>query len=173
MKRKIIFTALLCALLFTLLGCGMTNKLQTITISIGDSSGMFNLQGAGGTLQLKVTGNYSNSKTHDLTNVATYTIVPDGNALVDDGFGGLSQIPLLDPPQTITLSKTGLATAVDPFACTWINLESDPTKTAKWALTGSYKVTASFGGVTSQPVYIAVASAVVGGANNGACGPTS
>ena len=170
MKRKIIFTALLCALLFTLLGCGMTNKLQTITISISDSSGLFNVQGEGGTLQLTVTGNYSNSKTHDLTNVATYTIVPDGNYLAADG---VTEFALLDPPQTITLSKTGLATAVDPFVCTWINLESDPTKTAKWALTGSYKVTASFGGVTSQPVYIAVASAVVGGNNNGACGPSS
>lgn len=170
MKRKPFITALLCALLATtLLGCGMTNKLQTIEISVAGNGGLFNVQGEGGTLQLVVTGNYSNSKTHDLTNVATYTIVPDGNYLDSDG---VTEFPLLDPPQTITLSKTGLATAVDPFVCTWINLESDPTKTAKWALTGSYKVTASFGGVTSQPVYIAVASAVVGGANNGQCGPS-
>lgn len=173
MKRKIIFTALLCALLFTLLGCGASNKLQTITISIADSGGLFNVQGEGGTLQLKVTGNYSNSKTHDLTNVATYTIVPNGEYVTDDGLGNFVYFPLLDPPQTITLNKTGMATAVDPFVCTWVNLESDPTKTAKWALSGSYKVTATFDGITSQPVYIAVASAVVGGQNNGACGPTS
>lgn len=170
MKRKLISTGLLSLLLLSLLGCGMTNKLQTITVSIAGSGGLFNVRGEGGILQLKVTGNYSNSKTHDLTNVATYTIVPDGNYLDSDG---VTEFPLLDPPQTITLSKTGLATAVDPFVCTWINLETDTTKAPKWALTGSYKVTASFGGVTSQPVYIAVASAVVGGANNGQCGPSN
>ena len=169
MKRKSLISALGFVLLaISLLGCGGSNKLQTITLTIGGQGGLFNVKGEGGTLQLKATGNYSNSKTHDLTNVVTYTIVPNGDYLLSDG---VSVAPLLDPPLSITLSKTGLATAVDPFVCTWENLESDPVKAPKWALVGSYKVTAAFDGIVSQPAYIAVASAVVGGNNNGACGP--
>jgi len=91
--RKPLIAALGCALLATsLLGCGGSNKLQSITLGIGGTGGFFNLAGIGGTLQLKATGNYSNSKTHDLTNVSTYTVVPDG--LDSNG------APLNAPPST-------------------------------------------------------------------------
>ncbi len=163
MKRKTLIAALGYALLATsLLGCGGSNKLQSITLSIGGGGGLFNLVGIGGTLQLKATGNYSNSKTRDLTNVVTYTVVPDG---VDSG-----GFPLPAPPLTATMSPTGLMTAVDPADCTWVNLEPDPAKAPAWALTGSYKVTATFQGITSQPVFVGVASAA-GPPPTGACGP--
>lgn len=163
MKRKTIFTAMLGTLLaLTLLGCGGSNKLQTIEISIGDSNTMYNLKGIGGTLQLKVTGNYSSGKTHDLTNTATYSIVPDP-ALSPD-------LPV--PPLTVTLSNTGLLTAVQPGICTWENVQPDPTKVQSdpiWVIDGDYVVTASFDGVTSQQVFVTVASAA--DPTTGTCGP--
>ena len=163
MKRKTLFTALLCGLLATtLLGCGGSNKLQSIELNIGDGSGLFNLAGIGGTLQLKATGTYGSTKTKDLTNKVTYTVVPVGTDI-----GGN---PLNAPPLTVTMSPTGLMTAVDPAVCTWENIQPDPDKDPAWVLDGSYKVTASFDGITSQPVYVGVASAA-GPPPTGACGP--
>ncbi|MFY9562403.1 MAG: hypothetical protein WAQ52_19390 [Terriglobales bacterium] len=161
MKRKTLIAALGCALLATgLLGCGATNKLQTITLSVGGSGGLFNLKGIGGTLQLVATGNYTNSQTRDLTNVVTYSVIPDPN------YGFL----LPAPPQTVTMSPTGLMTAVQPAVCTWHDTEPDPTKTPTWVITNDYIVTASFQGVTSQQAFVAVASAA-GDAPDGSCGP--
>ena len=79
MKRKSLITALGCGLLaISLLGCGGSNHLQSITLSIGGTNGFFNLVGIGGTLQLKATGEYGSTKTKDLTNVVTWSVVPDG-----------------------------------------------------------------------------------------------
>ena len=177
MKRKTFFTALLCAILaVTLLGCGGSNKLQTITLSIGGQGGTFNLQGIGGTLQLKATGNYSSTKTHDLTNDVTYTIVVDPVNGID-----AFDFPLLPPPQTVTLSRTGLLTAVEPATCTWVDVSADPDKPS-WFISGDYMITATFEGVTSQPVFVAVASSAGNPVNNDVeppdnnpnalCGPT-
>ena len=81
-KRKTLFAALACALLvFSMLGCGISNHLQSITLSaktLPVSGGLYNLAGWGGTLQMVATGNYSSSQTHDLSNVVTYTVTPDG-----------------------------------------------------------------------------------------------
>jgi hypothetical protein len=171
-NRKTFITALGCALLATtLLGCGGSNKLQSITLGIDGNSGLFNVAGIGGTLQLKATGNYSSTKTHDLTNVVTYSVVPDGDYVIDDGAGNVQFFPLPSPPMTVTMSPTGLMTAVDPFVCTWQNLQPDPTKPPSWVLAGSYKVTATFQGITSQPVFVGVASAA-GPPPTGACGPS-
>jgi hypothetical protein len=162
--RKKLFLALTLALAFVgLLGCGTSNHLKTILLTSGSSTGTFNVKGIGGVLQLKAIGNYSSTQTHDLTNVATYVVTPTGG---DSNTGAA----LLAPPLTLTMSTTGMATAVDPAACSWINLQPDPLKPAAWALTGAYKVVASFQGITSQPVFIAVASAA-GPAPTGACGP--
>jgi hypothetical protein len=160
-KRKSLISALGFVLLATsLLGCGGSNKLQTIMLTVGGSGGLFNVKGIGGTLQLKVVGNYSNSKTKDLTNVATYSVTPDPLG-----------IPLPAPPLTVTMSNTGLMTAVEPAVCTWHDAEPDPTQNKPaWVLTGSYIVTASFQGVTSQQAFVAVASATGDGPSN-ACGP--
>ncbi len=164
--RTKLMAALASALsLLGLLGCGETNHLQSITLSSNGTSvsgGFINLQGEGGTLQLKATGNYSSTKTHDLTNVVTYTVTPVGT----DDLG----VPLPNPPQTVQFSPTGLVTAVEPFVCSWEDLSSDPTAPS-WFLAGSYKITVTFQGITSQPLYVAIASSA-GTDPNGACGPS-
>ena len=67
----------------------------------------------------------------------------------------------------VTVSSTGLVTAVVPFVCSWTNVGGS---TPAYQLTGSYKIVASFQGVTSQPVYVGVASQG-GDGPSGACGP--
>jgi len=161
--RKKVFVALSIALsFFGLLGCGTSNHLQTIMLTSGSSSGTFNVKGIGGTLQLKAIGNYSSKNTHDLTNVVTYVVTPTGT----DSNG--TALPAT--PQTLTMNVTGMATAVDPAACTYSNLQPDPALPAAWVLTGSYQVVATFQGISSQPVFIGVASAA-GPPPTGACGP--
>jgi hypothetical protein len=169
--RKKLFVALSIALAFVgLLGCGTSNHLQTITLSAAGTSGLFNVKGEGGTLQLVATGNYSSSKTHDLTNVVTYTMTASGSQIAS--LSPTTYAPLPAPPQTATMSKTGLVTAVQPFACTWHDGEPNPNKDNKpsWFLAGSYQVVATYQGVTSQPVFVGVASAAGDGPSN-ACGP--
>ena len=165
--RTKLFAALLSALsLLGLLGCGQTNHLQTITLSAAGSGGFFNVKGEGGILQLVATGNYSNSKTKVLTHVVTYTMTPNG--FVNDGS---------NPPATPltalsgTISTTGQVTAVAPFVCTWHDAEPDITANKPaWVLYGSYQVVATLEGVTSQPLFVGVASAAGDGPSS-ACGP--
>ena len=161
--RKHIAIALLMALTFLgLPGCGTTNHLQTITLSAAGSSGLFNVKGEGGTLQLVAKGNYSSTQTRDLTNVVTYTVTPTGNSLTG---------PLPAPPLTMSFSKTGLLTATPPFACSWTDLEPDKTQNKPaWFLDGSYQVVATTQGISSQPIFVAVASSSGDGPNS-ACGP--
>jgi len=163
-------TTILAALLSTALlipGCGdpAIGKLQTITLSAQASSttgGFYNLVGEGGTLQLVATGVYTTKTLVDLTNKVTYnvTIAPPGQTLAN----GALQLP----PQTATLNSTGLMTAVPTFVCTWTNEGTDTQPS--YFLTGSYQVTATYNGVTSQPIFVAVASAAGDGPND-ACGP--
>jgi hypothetical protein len=169
--RKKLVVALSIALAFVgLLGCGTSNHLQTITLTASGSSGFFNVKGEGGTLQLVATGNYSSGKTHDLTNDVTYTMTAEGDQ-IDVSTLPESIFPLPAPPQTETINRTGLVTAVEPFACSWHDAEPDPTQDKpSWFLTGSYKVIATYQGVTSQPVFVGVASAG-GDGPSGACGP--
>jgi len=169
-NRKTIFTALACALLaFSMLGCGTTNHLQTITLTSGNATGTFNVQGIGGTLQLVATGNYSSGKTFDLTNMVTYTVVVDPVHYVD-AFGNTLVPPCATPCSvagqgTLEYNVTGLLTAVQPATCTWVDVaEIIPPATTppppSWAMSGDYMVTASFEGITSQPVFVGVASSV-------------
>jgi hypothetical protein len=177
-NRKSLFTALACALLvFSMLGCGTSNKLQSITLGASlingvaptGQSGFFSLNGLGGTIQLQAIGNYSDSKTRDLTNVVTYKMTVDPINNVDDQDNTLPA-----PPQTAQISVTGLVTATDPAVCTWVNVAVPPATTPSWAYVGDYVVTVTFQGITSQPVYIPVASAsgIASSTNpTGACGP--
>lgn len=184
MKRTTFFAAFACAfLIFSLLGCGTTNHLQSITLGASlvngvkptGQTGFFNLRGIGGTIQLQATGNYSNGKTQDLTKQVTYNVIVDpGND--KDAFGFVLPSPCQGPCAdvshgTVEYSPTGLITAIEPATCTWVDLSSDPTKPA-WFLSGDYQVTATFDGITSQPAYIPVASSA-GADPGGACGPTS
>lgn len=183
MKRLILATVG-ALLVFTLLSCGTTNRLQTITLSVSQQNGQpvtmggtFSLVGKGGTLHLKATGNYSNRKTFDLTNKATYTMIVDPNNKLD-AFG----TPLPAPPETAQIDVTGMVTAVNPPTCTWVDV-SPTVGSPVWNISGNYVVTASFQGIASQPVYIPVASAPGspdypnGSGNNNnptlECGPSS
>jgi hypothetical protein len=188
--RKTLFAALACALLvFSMLGCGTTNKLQSITLGaslvngapVTTQAGFFSLQGNGGTIQLQAIGKYSDGKTKDLTRVVTYSVIVDPLYNVD-AFGNVL-LPPCQPPQcpspsappytagTVEFDATGLITAIDPATCTWVDTSSDPTKPS-WFYVGAYAATVTFGGVTSQPLYIPVASsggAVTVGNPNGVC----
>lgn len=157
-----LFVALSIALAFLgLLGCGTTNHLQTITLTAAGTTGTVEVKGIGGTLQVKATGNYSSGQTHDLTHVVTYVITPTGT----DVNSGLA---LPTPPQGATLSSTGLVTAVLPGVCSFKYAKASTPPA--YSLTGSYQVIATFGGISSQPMYVAMASATGDGPSS-ACGP--
>jgi hypothetical protein len=157
-KHTSILAALIAALVFTQVGCGnpALGKLQTLQIN---STGT-NLHGFGGTVQLSVTGTYSSTDIKDLSTKATYVVTPEGTDV--NGFA------LLPSPNTVTVSTTGLVTAVAPAVCTFADVGT--TTTPAWAYTGSYQIVAKFQGVTSQPVFIGVASAI--GSNSGGNNPT-
>jgi hypothetical protein len=187
-NRKTLFAALACALLsFSMLGCGTTNHLQSMTLSVTKingvvptaQTGIYNLQGDAATMQLKATGTYSSGQTKDLTNMVTYSAIVDPN--YTQTFTGGVLTTLLPPCQapacpnptgppftqgTVEYSPTGLITAVEPATCTWVQNGTG------WFFQGAYQVTVSFEGITSQPIYIPVASEA-GPGPNGECGPTS
>lgn len=184
MKRTNIFAALGCSLLvFCLVGCGSTNKLESITLTASlingvpptGQSGIYNLQGDSSTIQLQAMGQYSNNKTVDLTNKVTYTVIVDPNytktyqdvALLPPCQSPSCPVPSTPPftEGTVQYSNTGLITAVEPAVCTWVQQGTG------WFFQGAYQVTASIAGITSQPVTIPVASAS-GPGTNGECGPS-
>ena len=111
-------------------------------------------------------GTYAYGSQRNLSQVVTYTVTPDGF----DWTGAA----LPAPPADITVSADGLLTAVDPFVCTFAPGNTSGTTVSSWVLTGSYKVVATFGGVSSEPVYIGMASAAGDptAPADGQCGPT-
>jgi hypothetical protein len=184
-KYTKILTALACALLaVSLLGCGTTNKLQTITLTASlingqapsGQTGIYNLEGDGGTIQLVATGEYTSGKTQDLSNVVKWQAIIDPN-YTQDAYGA-PLLPPCSPPScpvptappytqgTLEFNQTGLITAVEPAKCTWVEQGTG------WFFVGAYQVTATYGGIVSQPIYIPIASEA-GPAPNGACGPTT
>jgi hypothetical protein len=156
-KRTNILAVLGCGLLALVLsGCSSNNHLQSITISAPSQTaltgGVYDLIGDGSTIQLQALGAYSDSKTTDITNTVTWNVIVDPNYTVD-AFGN----PLPAPGKTIEISPTGLVTAIEPADCTWIDVA--PTgQTASWFFVGAYQVTATLNGVTSQPIYVPIAS---------------
>lgn len=168
MKRTILLATLIVAALFILLpGCGdpAIGTLKSISLTASSTD----LYGEGGTAQLTATGNYSSKATKNLSAKVTYTVTPIGTT--EEG-ASLSATSATNP-QTVSVSATGLATAVAPFVCTWHN--DGTATTPSWVLSGSYEVVATFGNVTSNPIYLALASAAgepPPSADNGACGPT-
>jgi hypothetical protein len=185
-NRKTLFTAFACALLiFSLLGCGETNKLQNIQLSSSNTTesvaGTISIGINGpvdGPVQLYLWGNYSNGKSKLLNGtdiVYSISINADNPYAVNPGTG--EEYALEAPPNTITLSSTGLLTATEPSACTWFNSAVSPATSPAWSMVGSYVVTATYQGLTSQPFYVAMASApgVYNSDTNptGECGPQS
>ena len=130
------------------------------TIELTPSS--TNLAGLGSQIQLTATGNYSNNTSKDISQRATYSVTITQNALDTNGAA------LPEPPAGVQLIPGPMITAVTPPVCTWFN--QGTTSAPIWVLTGTYTVTATFNGVTSNPVYISVASAAGAG---GLCGPTA
>ncbi len=194
-KRKTLFAALACALLvFSMLGCGTSNHLQSITLDVSlvngvaptSQAGFFTLQGNGGTMQLKAIGNYSSGQTKDLTHMVTFNVIVDPQ-YTQDAFGNTLLTPCQAPCSvggqgTVEFSPTGLITAVSPATCTFVDI--GPVGTPSWFYVGDYKATVTFEGITSQPVYIPVASSSgnqfypptppnIENNQAGACGPTS
>jgi hypothetical protein len=170
-KRTNIFVALACALLVLVLaGCGGSNNLQSIQLNAKlvngvpptSQGGFITLEGNGGTIQFQAIGTYNSKKTKDLSNVVTYNVVVDPAHGVDQNGAALLPpcvAPCSDPSKgTVEFNTTGLITAVEPATCSWVNLAVDPSPTPAWFYSGDYVVTASFGGVTSQPVFVPIAS---------------
>jgi hypothetical protein len=156
-RTGILATLLAMALLLSSFGCGGAAIGSLKAINLTTSGGATpNLVGTGGTVQLTATGIYTSSDTRDLSSHVTYAVTPQGT--------DLAGVALPPPPQTVTISPTGLVTAVTPFDCTWTNTGSTP------LLTGSYQVVATFKGISSNPVFISVAS-MAGNGPNGECGP--
>jgi hypothetical protein len=168
-KRTISLAGLVGLGLFVLLaGCGTpaAGNLQSITLT--SASGSLQLQGEGGTIQLLATGNYTSMATKNLTGVVTYVATPVGT----DEQGAALPATSSTAPKTVSVSPTGLVTAVPPFVCTYYN--SGSVTTPAWVLTGSYEIVATYNKVASQPVYVGVAAAAGTGPNDGGqCGPSS
>ncbi len=155
-KRTMFMTALVSVLSLLSFGCGGSNHLQSIILTPSGTT----LHGIGGTVQITAVGNYSNgSQNPNINDKVKWTVVADGNSL-----GG----PLPAPPQTVQFNATGLITAVDPAACSFDFTTPAPPAVPSAFLIGSYKVTATLDGVTSQPVYLGVASAI-GNSPTGGC----
>jgi hypothetical protein len=186
-KCKQILAALAFAVLaLSLVNCGavkgQTNNLQSITLTASlingvapsSQTGIYNLPGDGDTIQLLATGTYTNTKTVDLTDQVTYQVIVDPNYTKD--FNGNPLLPPCEAPScpapstppytqcTVEYSPTGLITAVEPAVCTWVQQGTG------WFFQGAYQVTATYQGITSQPIYIPVASEA-GPGPNGECGP--
>jgi len=162
-KRTYILATFLVAISLISTSCGTGDKIGSVSMTVGGTTGTVNLIGLGGTLQLQVNANYTSGKIIDETNFAVFTVVPEGT---DDNGNTLSA-----PPLTLTINNTGLITAVDPAVCTWISTTGQ-VSTPGWAYTGDYKITATYRGFTSNPVFIPVASAAGPAALDGECGPT-
>ncbi len=161
-KRTIFMAALASALSLLSFGCGGTNHLQSIVLTPSANT----LEGIGGTVQITAVGNYSNgTQNPNINDKVKWTVVADGGQLT-----GIPQAyaPLAAPPQTVQFNATGLITAVDPAACSFDFTAPKPPAVPSAFLIGSYKITATLDGVTSQPVYLGVASAT-GNSPTGGC----
>jgi hypothetical protein len=167
MNRQITCFVLLCGVATLFANCGSSSHLQSLQITAPSSTEGFDVIGLGGTIQLVATATYSDGHTRIVTDGSKYNIdITPGST---DQYGD----PLPVPNQGLEVGPTGLVTAQYPAVCTWINL--NPTGSSpSWAMSGSYTIIATFGGVTSPTVYVAVASApgIVTASNpNGVCGP--
>jgi hypothetical protein len=173
-NRKTLFAALACALLvFSMLGCGTSNKLQSIQLSTSNTApgtgvGTYiNLYGADSPGQFYTWGTYSNGSQKLLggSGLSYQIAITPGSLTLDydtNSYVPLTSDPNANPPQTVQLSPGGTVTAVTPFECTWENFAQPPTTTPSFAYVGSYTVTATYGSFTSPPAYVPIASSVVG-----------
>jgi hypothetical protein len=170
-KRTRILATLLVLLPLLSSGCGTSDKIGSVSMQVvGIGTGVVDLKGLGGTLQLQVLANYTSGKQIDETNFATYKVTAEG-FYTDYSTNPPTSAPMPTPPQTLTISSTGMITAVDPAVCSWIST-TGTFATPGWAYTGDYMIVATYRGFTSNPVFIPLASAANGQPNmQGQCGP--
>jgi hypothetical protein len=170
-RFQVLAISLVAALALLSTSCGNSDKIGSVTVSAANSAGAttgtagtINLQGLGGTIQLKVTANYTSGKLVDETNYSTFTITPEGT--LDNQ---VTALPV--PPLGVSINATGLLTAVDPAICTWVN--AGTLTTPGWFFSGDYRVVATYRGIQSQPIFIPVSSAASSQSNApaGQCGP--
>ncbi len=166
-NRKTLFTALACALLvFSMLGCGTSNKLQSIQLSTSNTAetpgSTLLLYGIGGTTQVYAWGNYTNGKSQLLGGDGVkyqITLTPNSSfSTIEFPYTDFGD-PNADPPGTVQLSAStsGLLTAVQPYLCTYVNTATSGTSPS-FAVIGSYSLTATYGGLTTPPQYVTVAT---------------
>ena len=158
MKRKTIFAALACALLvFSMLGCGTTNHLQSITLSNSNAdpnAGNGFIVHGGLPVQMYTWGIYSSGKQKLLFGTGLqYQILSTPFGFAETGtFGD----PNATPPQTVELSADGQLTPIAPTACSFVDVATTGT-TPAFQTTGWYIVTATYAGQTTPPgaIYMA------------------
>ena len=158
-NRKNLFAPLACALLvFSMLGCGVTDHLQSITLSNSNTvptSGNGFVLYTNGPVQMYVWGTYSSGKqvllygNHPAFQIAS---TPDGSP--GFGFGNPN------------------ATPVDPAACSFVNVALPTATSPAFESVTWYTVTSTYLGFTTPPgsVYLATAGGVVSTSNpSGEC----
>ena len=174
-KRKTLFAALACALLvFSMLGCGTTNHLQSITLSVSNknpNAGIGFTVHPGLPVQMYTWGTYSSGNQKLLFGTGlTYKVLSTPFGKAESGtFGD----PNATPPQTVQLSVDGQLTPITPPACSFVDVATTGT-TPAWNTTGWYIVTATYGGQTTPPgaIYMATAALPATTTNpTGQCGP--
>jgi hypothetical protein len=156
-------------------GCGASDSVKSITLTGTGTGSLFEVYGEGGNAQLTVTANYNSGKQVDVTAQSTFVataigVDQDGNALPDPytAYAGFSSTP----PTTISISNTGLITAIQPFICTYVVTSPQGTTPVTYALSGSYQIQATYKGMASNYQFLPVASASTDSTVTGAtCGP--
>jgi hypothetical protein len=158
-NRQTLFCALACALLVFSMGCGSTNNLQSITLSVSNTdanAGTAFVLNPGSPVQMYTWGNYSSGKQKLLFgNNLAYQIASTPFGHAESGtFGD----PNATPPQTVQLSADGQLTPITPPACSYVDVATTGTSPA-FQTTGWYIVTATYLGHTTPPgaVYMATA----------------
>ena len=176
MNRKTLFAALACALLVvSMLGCGTTDKLQSITLSNSNTNpnaGNAFTMYPGLPVQMYTWGSYSNGSQKLLygTGVA-YQILSTPFGFAETG---AFDDPNATPPGTVQLSTDGQLTPITPPACSYVDVAQPPATTPAFQTTGWYIVTATYGGLTTPPgsVYMATDGLPATSTNTtGECGP--
>jgi hypothetical protein len=173
-NRQTLFSALACALLVFSMGCGSTNNLQSITLSVSNTdanAGTGFVLNPGSPVQMYTWGNYSSGKQKLLYgNNLAYQIASTPFGFAETGtFGD----PNATPPQTVQLSADGQLTPIAPPACSYVDVATTGTSPA-FQTTGWYIVTATYLGHTTPPgaVYMATEGLPSTKTNpTGECGP--
>ena len=126
-NRQTLFCALACALLVFSMGCGSTNNLQSITLSVSNTdanAGTGFVLNPGSPVQMYTWGNYSSGKQKLLFgNNLAYQIASTPFGHAESGtFGD----PNATPPQTVQLSADGQLTPITPPACSYVDVRRRP-----------------------------------------------